>query len=112
MTATEHDAEECPGPRGCHGCMKWCSRCGDVTHVCDTRLRGERCDEHPVPPAASVLRQTRASAERMIVEGKRLQREGAAALSEVEDGEKARDAFARQVNEEERRMFEPFTRAP
>ncbi len=34
--------EECPGEGACHGCMKWCDRCGDVAWVCDSAT----CDSH------------------------------------------------------------------
>jgi hypothetical protein len=36
------DSEECPGQHKCHGCLKWCSYCGDVAWVCDY----PQCDEH------------------------------------------------------------------
>jgi hypothetical protein len=99
--------DECAGAGNCHGCLRWCSFCGDVAHVCDTRLRGERCDEHPVPPSAATLRRERAEAERTIREGERMVREGRAALREVVDREYARRAYAEQLAKEERRMFEP-----
>ena len=37
--------EDCPGLGNCHGAMKWCDVCGDVTHVCDQR----GCDVHACP---------------------------------------------------------------
>lgn len=29
------DPEECTGFGNCHGCLKWCSFCGDVSDMCD-----------------------------------------------------------------------------
>lgn len=37
------DPNYCPGPRACHGPMKWCDLCGDVSAVCDDPA----CDQHP-----------------------------------------------------------------
>lgn len=101
----ERDDDECTGEGKCHGCLKWCSKCGDVAHACDARLRGERCDEHPVPPSVATLMAARRSAERMICEGRRMEREGEAALQEVLDGERARRAYGRQLADLERQMF-------
>jgi len=39
------DADPCPGAGRCHGCLKWCNTCGDVSDVCD--FAG--CDAHPRP---------------------------------------------------------------
>jgi hypothetical protein len=98
--------DECTGAGNCHGCVRWCSRCGDVAHVCDMRLRGERCDEHPVPPSVAELRLARRDAERRIYEGERLTRDARAAIEEVAEGERARREYSAQVEEQERRMFE------
>ena len=39
--------DECAGAGQCHGCLKWCSKCGDVSRVChaDTGM----CDTHRPP---------------------------------------------------------------
>ena len=34
--------DECPGKGKCHGCVKWCDKCGDVDHTCDF----PDCDTH------------------------------------------------------------------
>lgn len=34
--------ETCPGASTCHGALKWCSSCGDVSSMCDS----PRCDTH------------------------------------------------------------------
>lgn len=33
---------DCAGKDRCHGCMKWCDACGDVSKTCDDRY----CDVH------------------------------------------------------------------
>ena len=35
----------CEGQGKCHGALKWCDRCGDVSDVCDADV----CDCHPKP---------------------------------------------------------------
>jgi hypothetical protein len=100
---------ECAGEGNCHGCLKWCSSCGDVGHVCDTRLRGERCDEHPVPPRWETLRRARAAIEAQAAEAKRVLRQAEADLAEIQDQENARREYDRQMAEVERRMFEVNT---
>lgn len=37
---------ECPGKGQCHGCLKWCDCCGDVSDVCNVEDWPERCDVH------------------------------------------------------------------
>lgn len=69
-------SDECLGVDKCHGCLGWCDMCEDVKHVCDMRLRGELCDEHPVPPTWQVLAIARREALRHIEEGNRMVREG------------------------------------
>lgn len=98
-------SDECPGVDKCHGCLKWCSMCGDVAHVCDMRLRGERCDEHPVPPTWQVLAIARREALRHIEEGDRMVREGGSMLSRVVDDEKARRELDKQEAEFERKVM-------
>ena len=34
--------EECPGEGQCHGCLQWCTTCGDVDQVCDAAV----CHQH------------------------------------------------------------------
>jgi hypothetical protein len=97
---------ECPGTGNCHGCLKFCTTCGDVAHICDARLRGEVCAEHPVPPAANVLKLAREEAERMIRDGRRMEREGREALSQVEDSEQARRAYVKQLAALEAEAFQ------
>lgn len=105
----EDDDDECPGEGRCHGPLGWCSTCGDVGHVCDMRLRGERCDAHPVPPEWRDLRRARAEAERLIAEGQRMIREGEKALlDEVGDGEIARRAFDAQREKADAALWPGF----
>lgn len=35
---------ECAGAAACHGCLAWCTGCGDVAAMCDD----PRCDAHAV----------------------------------------------------------------
>jgi hypothetical protein len=101
-----NDDPECPGADKCHGCLKWCDLCGDVAHVCDTRLRGEVCAEHPVPETASIIRTARAAAERKIADGIRMQREGEEDLREVVAASGARRIYESQRAEVERSAME------
>lgn len=96
------DTDECTGAGNCHGCLKWCSVCGDVTHTCDMRLRGERCDEHPIPPKWPTLRAARKAAEREIDEAREKERSARARLEEVADAENARRAYDQQLEASER----------
>lgn len=100
------DEPECPGNGKCHGCLKWCSTCGDVAHVCDARLEGRRCDEHPVPAPWVTIRAARHAAEQKIADGKRAICDGEAQLQGVIDAENARRAYDRQMAEDERKVFE------
>jgi len=104
---TSADEEECPGKGLCHGCLKWCSTCGDVAHVCDTRLRGERCDEHPVPPPWPSLRRARAAVEQQAYEARRALQQAERDLQDLVDQENARRAYNAQLREEDRRLFAP-----
>ena len=97
--------DECTGQGKCHGCLSWCSICGDVAHVCDGRLRGERCDAHPVPPTWPELRAERSAAEKLIADGEAMVREGRRELERVVDRERARRAFAAQEAAEEARFW-------
>ena len=99
------DESECSGAGKCHGCLGWCDMCEDVKHVCDMRLRGERCDAHPVPPTWQVLRERRKKAERKRFDGQELIREAEAELSDIVDDEKARRAFAEQEAQLERKFW-------
>lgn len=99
------EQDECPGKGLCHGCLNWCAECGEVGDVCDARLRGDRCDQHPVPPPWRMLRSDRQAAEKLVADGKRLQREGAKALEEVVEGERRRRAYDAQLREQERAEF-------
>lgn len=93
---------ECAEKGLCHGPLKWCDACGDVKHVCDFRLRGERCDEHPVPPTARENLKARRAAEKMIRDAAEMQREGLALLNAATDSERARTAYdkARRAQED------------
>lgn len=96
---------ECAGAGKCHGSMRWCDICGNGPHVCDTRLRGERCDSHPVPPSTGIIRLAKTEAERKIAEGERLLREGRAELEEAIAAERARWAYAEQIAQAEHALF-------
>lgn len=37
-----YEEPECPGEGRCHGCLKWCSYCGDCDLMCDD----PECDTH------------------------------------------------------------------
>lgn len=87
------DPIECPGAGKCHGCLKWCDHCGDVTHVCDARLADKRCDEHPMPEMAERLRVLRREAEWMITSGEQRAREGREQLAQVIEDEAAHAAY-------------------
>ena len=89
--------DECPGAGLCHGCLKWCANCGDVDHVCDARLRGERCDAHPVPPDWPGLRKDRREAELKLRRGQAMVHEAQRDLEEVGEAERARRAYDEQM---------------
>lgn len=97
--------DECPGKGQCHGCLKWCSVCGDVTHVCDSRLEGKRCDEHPVPPPMGELRKRREEAERRLRNAEAQARAARRDLEEIAEAEHARRIYLDQVAEDEQRIF-------
>ena len=97
--------DECTGTGRCHGCLKWCENCGDVAHVCDVRLRGEACAEHPVPPDVVRIRESRKDAEARLAYGCRLVREAEVDMQDVVDAEHARRAYDRQVAAQERADF-------
>lgn len=96
---------ECPGAGKCHGCANWCADCGDVDHICDMRLRGDRCDEHPVPHTWPALREMRSKAERSRAKGQKEVREAESWLGTIGDDEKARRAFDLQVAADERKVM-------
>ncbi len=97
--------DECTGAGKCHGCLKWCDNCGDVTHVCDMRIEGKRCDEHPMPPGWPELERMRRVAERRLYEAKCAAREASEEIERIADLENARRAYTKQVAEDERRTF-------
>lgn len=99
------DESDCPGVGKCHGCLKWCSTCEVVKHVCDIRLRGDKCVEHPVPPTWQALREMRRKAERSRAKGQKEVREADAWLDRIADEEKARRAFDLQVAADERKVM-------
>ncbi len=39
---------ECSGEGKCHGCLCWCTKCGDVANVCNADVTAEvkQCDRH------------------------------------------------------------------
>lgn len=43
--------DDCPGEGRCHGCTKWCNRCGDVDQVCDCK----ECDQHRCQQCRAIL---------------------------------------------------------
>lgn len=97
--------DECPGAGKCHGCLKWCSTCENVKHVCDMRLRGDRCDEHPVPPTRESIVARRLTAQRKLFRASEEVRELEAELDELHDEEQARKAFDLQVAADERKVM-------
>jgi hypothetical protein len=99
------DPSECPGKGRCHGCMDWCSICGSVRHVCDVRLEGRRCDEHPVPPDWPALKARRRHAEAAVRKASVAMREAGQELESVADLEQARRAFSGQIEAAERRFW-------
>lgn len=101
--AREEDA--CPGEGKCHGCMRWCSTCGTVAQVCDARLDGKHCNDHPVPPPWQDLKKTRAAAERKVSQAKAMLHEGASELEAVEEQERVRRIYDRQLVEHERQYW-------
>ncbi len=104
------DGDPCPGAGKCHGCLKWCDVCGDVAHICDDRLDGRRCDEHPVPPEWGTICNDKAAVERKRAEGRRLLREVDAEMDLVNDAANARRAYDKQRVEQERLDFAPAPR--
>ena len=95
----------CPGTGRCHGCLRWCDECGSVRHVCDMRLRGERCDQHPVPPPMHKLRQQRYAQQRIIAKARADIRAAEHELIGIEDQTQAARAFLAQLAKEEKCLF-------
>ena len=106
-TEPEVSDEECPGAGLCHGCLKWCDTCGDVDDVCDARLRGDRCDEHPVPPPWHVIRAAVAAAEKRMRDATRELHVGENELEEAREQERHRRAYDAQLFEQEKKDFLP-----
>ena len=104
-TELEEPDAECAGAGKCHGCLKWCDTCGDVDTVCDARLRGERCDEHPVPPPWHVIRAAIAAAEKRMRDAARELHAGEAELEEAHEEERKRRAYDAQLREQEKKDF-------
>lgn len=91
--------DDCPGANLCHGCMKWCDNCGDVAHICDARLRGEPCDQHPIPHPRDVLEARRRFWEHELFEGKEKVRTATNGLELLHDDEVARRHYVKQLIE-------------
>lgn len=47
----KENADVCPGFGACHGCLKWCVVCGDVSETCDDT----NCDQHSVCPGCTSI---------------------------------------------------------
>lgn len=101
MADVSEDEDECPGEGKCHGPMGWCDNCGDVKHICPERLRGERCDAHPVPPEWSEIRAARKATSLKFLEAQSLQHEASIEHQIAEDNARARRAFDAQRQAEE-----------
>lgn len=52
---------ECTGEGNCHGCLKWCVQCGDVSEMCDygcdyhcitENCDDDRCRQHSITEGA------------------------------------------------------------
>jgi hypothetical protein len=95
--------DECTGAGRCHGCLRWCRLCGDVAHVCDARLRGASCDAHPVPPPADVIRAQIADAARRRDEARQAVQQAGVEWVQLTELLLAREAYDRQVREQEER---------
>ena len=105
VKVTMIDDYVCPGKGKCHGCVKWCDSCGDVGHVCDVRLDGERCNAHPIPPTQAELSQRRKAAENRLLDAQRADREARTELVEIHELQQSRNAYVEQMVEQERRLF-------
>jgi hypothetical protein len=68
-----------------------------VAHICDARLREDRCDEHPIPLTQRECLIARHRAEKMIADGREMAREGERLLVAAQDLGKARREYDRQV---------------
>lgn len=99
--------DKCPGRGKCHGCMKWCDQCGNVAHTCDVRLRGDRCDQHPIPPSRASLESARKAAVQAMFVAEEAKRDASERLREINDAFVARRAYDLQCAVDERLAFEP-----
>lgn len=97
---------ECAGTGKCHGCMDWCQDCGTVRHVCDARLRGERCDVHPVPAPANVIRSALDAARAKTLKARQDLADAAQEYDEANAAMVARLAYDRQLAVQERATME------
>lgn len=104
-TQSNDSGNDCPGQGKCHGCVKWCDACGDVEHVCDTRIAMERCDAHPIPPEQGTISARRKAAEQKLYEAQVMEREARTELAKVYELQTARNEYAEQVHAHEKRMF-------
>lgn len=95
--------EKCPGAGKCHGHMTWCADCGAVDSTCDSRLRGEQCDAHPVPPDMAAIRVIVAVAERKIEQAETDLRAGLHDLQKAHYLMQQRRRYDRQLAAEEER---------
>lgn len=97
--------DACPGPGKCHGPLVWCDNCGNVRHICDTRLRDERCDAHAAPPTPGEIAARRKAAEAKLAEGRRLIREAEADLADAYEDACARRTYGEQMGALERELL-------
>lgn len=81
---------ECPGWGKCHGSLKWCSQCGDVSLHCDAR----RCDTHNFEGVVTMAKKNVAFVQRQLLEKAADLRE---ALKEQADAEKTLSARLQHV---------------
>lgn len=93
------DGDPCPGRGKCHGCLDWCDECGTVRHVCDARLDGKRCDEHPVPEPWAVIRAAKNAAAAKMKAASQMANEATKELQDARDKENARIAYDTQIEQ-------------
>jgi N6-adenosine-specific RNA methylase IME4 len=73
--------------------------------MCDTRLRGDRCDQHRVPPSWHELQNARKAAETELRRAENAARAARDLIVHIGEQETARRVYERQLQAQEQEVF-------